>query len=138
MKKVLTILILGLAILAFNGCGESEELKEGRLQFLSNSADKNFGKAKAQKIAEAKYGEKVVKVWVNELRNKGEWIKYEEGKADFWNRLSLMIGGDNFPDKEDERVISIYKDHYGDVVDEWITEMSKELKGAGGRINYLE
>ncbi|MDR0467844.1 MAG: hypothetical protein LBG67_03245 [Campylobacteraceae bacterium] len=82
MKKVLTILILGLTILAFSGCGESEELKKGKLEFISNAMNKNFGKLHAQKVAELKYGKEVVAKWIKELEDKGEWINLAKCKQD--------------------------------------------------------
>ncbi|MDR0467752.1 MAG: hypothetical protein LBG67_02770, partial [Campylobacteraceae bacterium] len=71
MKNVLTILVLGLAVLSFGGC-ENQELKQGRLDFIEDAMNK--GRAKTQKVAEVKYGKEVVAKWIKELEDKGEWI----------------------------------------------------------------
>jgi len=129
MKKVLTILILGLAILAFSGC-ENQELKQGRLDFIEDAM--TFGKARTQKIAEVKYGKEVVAKWIKELEDKGEWIDLVKCKEDFRENYGAWEA------KMGKGSINQARNDCGDIVDEWIKTEGKELSIIGNRPNFLK
>ncbi|MDR0468094.1 MAG: hypothetical protein LBG67_04505 [Campylobacteraceae bacterium] len=129
MKKVLTILILGLAILAFSGC-ENKELKQGKSEFLRFAMNKYDGIATAQEILERKYDKKIVDSWVKELEKTKEWANHvKEGKLEFFSKVERTREQEYIPFREFGQLQSVAERVYGKkVADAWVKELEKEDK----------